>query len=144
MRPIQLLSRQQPHLAALEPRLDPIAVKFDFVEPSRPVWRSAVQSSEARRHEIRKSAAPLAGEGRIGATLYGNWRRRLCCRFRFCSAPARLFCAPACFPTWLGLCLQLGAKFALALRLCILGWFTGLTITVPNALFALARRDLIH
>ena len=40
--------------------------------------------------------------------------------------------------------LQLGAEFLLALRLCVRGWLIGLTITVPNALFALARRDLIH
>src|SRR4029077_6743557 len=103
----------------------------------------------ARRHEIRKSAAPPTGGRGIRTTLYGNRRDRLCCRFRFCSAPARLVCTAAGFPAWLGrawvgFCLQLGAKFAQALRLCVLRWFTGLTITVPDALFALARRDLIH
>src|SRR4029077_19691759 len=128
MRPIQLLSRQQPRLAALEPRLDAVAVEFDLVEPVRPVWRSVVQSSEAGPHEIRKPVATPTGGYGIGTTPYSNRRNRLCRRFRFATAPAGLVRAAACFSRGPGLRLQLGAEFALALRLCVRGWLIGLTV----------------
>src|SRR5580704_7220039 len=56
MRPVQLLSREQTHLAVIEPRLDAVAVEFDFVNPARSVRGGAVQRGEAGRYEIRKSA----------------------------------------------------------------------------------------
>ena len=36
MRPVEPGARQQPHRAAVEPRMHAVAVEFDFVEPVRP------------------------------------------------------------------------------------------------------------
>src|SRR5689334_16994092 len=60
VRPIELFSCQQPHLAVIEPGLDAVAIEFDLVNPFRTVWWAAVQRRKARRHEVRK-AVPLPG-----------------------------------------------------------------------------------
>jgi hypothetical protein len=79
--PVEALAREQLHFAAVEARLDPIAVVLDLVHPFGSARRALARRGEARLDEGRQQLLPRAahfadvGQGRLaGALLLGPRR----------------------------------------------------------------------
>ena len=70
---------QQPHGAALEPRLHAVAVELDFVQPLGPVWRRVDEPGELRLDPIRRSG-PGGAPPRYGPRHAGRGERLRCQR----------------------------------------------------------------
>src|SRR5579862_2388672 len=113
VRPIQAFARQQAHLAAIEPRLDTIAVVFDLVQPFGAARRVAVQSGKARRNEVGQAVAcgPCAPFLRTGSG------RSFGARPRFCRGLAERHLLPR--------------------------WRLGVAIAVPDSLLAFACSNFV-
>jgi hypothetical protein len=60
-------SRQQPHLASCEPRVDAIAIILEFVRPFRPRGRRFNQQRKLWLNEL--------GQARVSGGI-GHWRPR--------------------------------------------------------------------
>src|SRR5262249_25437482 len=138
VRPILLLARQQLHIAGIEPRLDPIAVELDLMQPIRPARSAVVERSERDRNETRRRLI-FGGARRFGFFVWFalcvrlraglRWARR-----RFCSGARACLGAGSDLPDFL-------FEARLVLRLFLSVAAVG-AIGVPHALFALAAGDL--
>src|ERR1700685_2492134 len=115
MRPIQVLARQQAHLAVIEPCLNAIAIVFDLVQPFGAARRVAVQGGKAGRNEL---GQPVVRGPRALFLHTGSGRG-------FGARPR-----PRC---------------RLADRCRFLRWrFLGIAIAVPDPLLAFAFGNLVH
>ena len=62
--PVETLARQQPDLAVIEPRLQPVAIELDFVHPARVAGWPILQGRQRGWDEVRQWRAVALGLGR--------------------------------------------------------------------------------
>ncbi len=80
MRPVLLLARQQSHLAVIKPRLHPVAVKLDLMQPIRSAGHLVIERGQTERDEIGQFRSDPTWAFRLFATFAGSAARTLLCR----------------------------------------------------------------
>jgi hypothetical protein len=129
--PVERLSRQQANLAAVDARLDTVAVEFDFMDPLWTVWRPVGEQRKARLEESWKRASPdarrhFARPAPVGAEAMRAHRHFLpvslggACSFQFGRASAPMI--PNRVHTIRGPNVGTGTSFGQGAALMIASW----------------------
>jgi hypothetical protein len=74
--PIERFSRQQKNLATVDPRLDPVAIVLDLVNPGPAAWRLVGQQRQTRLEEGRQPAGLGSRNRRCGGLSFGTCSAR--------------------------------------------------------------------